>query len=99
MWHTTTIRLVLVRFPSGKQYGCLVEIAQIDDAIAEDLKRVMTRESELPVGRAEQETGLCKLVAQIFYIVSYQWRRFLEEAESHLKLLVGVDLASRVTVD
>jgi hypothetical protein len=87
--HVTCIRLILLKDTDGKHFRGLVQIDPLDDAIADGLKTLMTRDEEIPPGYAEEYAGLGQILSKTIYIVTYTWIVFLVEAEAHLQILVG----------
>jgi hypothetical protein len=90
IWHVTCIRLLLMKCDGGKTYRALIQIDPIDDAIEDGLKALMTRDKEMLLGKAEEYAGIVRLVANTFSIITYNWTAFLNEADTHLQLLVSL---------
>lgn len=48
----------------------MIQIDPIDDAIADGLTKLMTRDTEILLGPAEEYAGLGQLLANTLYIIS-----------------------------
>ena len=94
-WHVTKIALILMRTVHGGQEK-LTGVLQVDPldqaAIVTGLRILMVRDEEIPPTHTQEAVGLCKICSLIFYIVTVQWDQFLEEAESHLQILVRMNV-------
>ncbi|KAF1841972.1 uncharacterized protein K460DRAFT_369988 [Cucurbitaria berberidis CBS 394.84] len=86
-WHVTCLRLIFLKDPDGKRFQGLVQVDPLDDAIADGLKTLMTRDEDIPPGDAEEYAGLGQILSETIYIVTYTWAAFLTEAEAHLQVL------------
>lgn len=95
-WHVTRIALIFAKSLDLKSLRGLVHLDPLDTAIAEGLRKLMTRDEEIPPGEAEEYAGLGQIVSEVIYIATFNWGVFLSEAEHHLQVLVCISRPSNV---
>ncbi|KAK5047146.1 hypothetical protein LTR84_007089 [Exophiala bonariae] len=82
-WHTTMIAALFMRV--GDRFRGVLHFQANDEAIADGMKQLMTREEERTSSEGEDRAGQGQILAEIMYIVRYQWEFFLNEADVHLQ--------------
>jgi hypothetical protein len=93
-WQVSCIRMMFIRNNDTKRCLAIFRIDPTDDSIAVGLRTLMTREDETPAEEIGQYAGLGRLLCHTFYLINWVWEIFLVEAESHLKILVSIKMAS-----
>jgi hypothetical protein len=88
VWHTTYMRLMLVRGSDDERCHAIYHLDTADSSTAEGLRVLLTRDDDVPA-YVVGYTGLDKLIFHTIYIVNWTWTVFLNEAGAHLKILVG----------
>lgn len=87
-WYVTRIALIFLKSADGKKFRGLIQLDTLDDAIADGLKTLMTRDEDIPPGDAEAYAGFGKILTGVIYIVTFTWAAFLNDAEVYLQVLV-----------
>lgn len=82
-WHTTMVAALFMT--EGDKFRGIIHLQANDDAIADGIKQLMTRGEENTTSEGEKRAGQGQILAEIMYIVRYQWETFLTEAEAHLQ--------------
>ena len=82
-WHITTIATLFTK--DQDKFRGILHLQANDGAIADGIKRLMTRDEETFTGKGEMRAGQGQVLAEIMYIVRYQWEIFLTEADAHLQ--------------
>jgi hypothetical protein len=89
VWCTTYMRLMLIRGSNNERCQAIYHLDPADSSTAEGLRVLLTRDDDAPA-ELKGYTGLDKLIFHTIYIVNWTWTVFLNEAGSHLKILVSV---------
>jgi hypothetical protein len=94
VWHVTCIRLLLTKQDRagghGSEYRAYFQIDPVDDAIEDGLKTLMNIDRETDLRTGEEYVGAFGHLTNTFSIITYIWTAFLNEADTHLQLLVSL---------
>lgn len=89
-WHVTRLALIFAGSSDRRDFRGMVHIDPLDTTTAEGLRKLMTRDEEIPPGDAEEYAGLGQIISEVVYITTFNWGVFLGEAEIHLQVLVCI---------
>ncbi|KAH9871761.1 hypothetical protein J1614_006017 [Plenodomus biglobosus] len=98
-WHVTCMRLIFLKNERNENFRGLIQIDPLDDAIADGLKTLITKAEEQPSVEAELYSGLCQVLSETIYIVTYNWTAFFTEAETHIQVLSKKCVDTNLTGD
>jgi hypothetical protein len=89
VWYVTCVRVVFLRRPDGNTFRGLIELDPADDAVADGLNTLMTRDEDMELSPTGEHAVLGRLLSHIMYIVSFNWTVLLREAASNIQFLVS----------